>query len=439
MALTIGNMPALEDPEIPDGPNTQLVLEIPSLQCMCTFVGAFNNGKANGPGVVTITPIDGGEENVYEGNFVNGKAHGAGAFLFHFQQQFVFQYEGEYDSGRLINGSFKYLCFTLEGQGKIQDGQIVKYGTIDFAETKSPGNYEGAWDANMCPHGQGKLKFEDGRSFEGEFVNGACAALGLIVYPNGNVFEGDVVDNKSGKRGRLVAWDRSCYEGEFLDGVPNGKGEYFGDNDGVRYVGDFEKGVMKGHGELYLPDGKKYKGQMDKNAGNGQGIMEVPVETKDGEKTVSFEGVFENGQLIGKGKVIAIGFSYEGDIVNFQMQGNGFAKWFDEKGNFTRTFEGQFNQGNCVKGHFKFYESGDEYKGEVNDEILHGTGVYTTKAYKYFGKFEDGFKHGNGRVVFSDGSSWTGTFEKGEPKDLGTFLSQGKESRILFPKEKLGL
>jgi hypothetical protein len=68
--------------------------------------------------------------------------------------------------------------------------------------------------------------------------------------------------------------------------------------------------------------------------------MEFPFETKDGEMTISFEGNFENGQLIGKGNIVSNGYSYEGYIEKLQMHGNVIEKWFDDGGNLTRTFEG---------------------------------------------------------------------------------------------------
>jgi hypothetical protein len=345
--LNITNMPCFELASIADGPNAHVLFEVPAFQCVCTYVGSFHGGKANGPGVVTIASENQSEDNVYEGNFRDGRAHGPGKFRFHFSH-WIYEYDGEYKDGAYQNGSFKFSCWTTVGHGKFLDGVVVKHGTMEFLATKSPGKYEGDWDENMCMHGHGKIKFEDGRFYEGEFIHGACPSLGFMVLANGSLFEGEIEKGQP-KKGKLLAPNRTIYEGEFLDSLAHGKGVYTGLNE-YKYSGDFEKGLPKGQGEIHYSKTKIFKGKVDKNSANGYGVMEIAVESEGGDIKCVYEGDFVDNKLSGIGKISMLDVVYEGEIDNFAKQGKGITKSFDESGQVVRTFEGQFDKNHSIKG-----------------------------------------------------------------------------------------
>jgi hypothetical protein len=51
--------------------------------------------------------------------------------------------------------------------------------------------YEGEYISNGIPQGKGKASFDDGASYEGDFVNGTFHGKGKMIYPNGRVEEGN--------------------------------------------------------------------------------------------------------------------------------------------------------------------------------------------------------------------------------------------------------
>lgn len=86
------------------------------------------------------------------------------------------------------------------------------------------------------------------------------------------------------------------------------------------YIGDVEKGVVKGSGTLYNPEGKKvYEGTFDANAYNGEGRLYYPGEA------LKYEGEFVNNLFQGKGKLYRENGSliYEGDFLNGLKDGDG--------------------------------------------------------------------------------------------------------------------
>ena len=68
-------------------------------------------------------------------------------------------------------------------------------------------------------HGKGKYYFQDGRIFEGDYLNGRKNGAGKFTWPNGKIFEGD-----------------------FRDGKQHGVGTYVDDTLGESRVARFHKG-----------------------------------------------------------------------------------------------------------------------------------------------------------------------------------------------------
>ena len=89
---------------------------------------------------------------------------------------------------------------------------------------------------------------------------------------------------------------RKGYHGEIKqDTVFHGYGLYFFE-DGGFYKGDWEDGVMKGKGEMLIPDVEEYFGGFENAVYNGFGILKYP----DGGR---YEGEWSNGKKEGNGKI----------------------------------------------------------------------------------------------------------------------------------------
>lgn len=91
----------------------------------------------------------------------------------------------------------------------------------------------------------------------------------------------------------------------------------------------------------------------------------------------NYEGGWILGLATGKGVMIGHDFNgksykYEGDFVNFQMQGQG-------------TF---------------FYANGDSYSGEFQRNLFHGHGIYKWKNGDSFkGVWDKGLRNGQGKFL----------------------------------------
>lgn len=123
-------------------------------------------------------------------------------------------------------------------------------------------------------------------------TNSAFAAR--IEYSNGNVFEGDVIV-KNGKKvrhghGRLTFDDGSYYEGEFDDDSMSGKGIYKWAS-GAIYEGDFVDGSMHGFGTHRSVNGEVYTGEWIEDKKNGSG----EVRYSDGS---IYKGTWVDGVMI---------------------------------------------------------------------------------------------------------------------------------------------
>jgi hypothetical protein len=88
------------------------------------------------------------------------------------------------------------------------------------------------------------------------------------------------------------------------------------------------------------------------------------------------------------------------------------------------TLKGTFLDGDCNYAIIN-KKSGDLYKGHMQDHKYHGSGRLETKRYKQVGLFRDNrFLHG--RVTWSDGSSYEGSFENGQKAGRGVYITKDK-------------
>lgn len=176
-----------------------------------------------------------GEKGTYTGSISHstGMPHGNGRL--------------EYDKvGRWYEGDWKHGRWT--GYGRLSNGDG------DF--------YEGGLK-NDHKHGRGVMRFADGRTFVGEYVNGQMIE-GKMTYQDGSTYAGSWVDGMRHGRGRCVFADQSIYEGEFREGEFFGYGRMAW-SDGGWYEGEWFNGEMHGRGKEVRPDGTlRHEGEWSK-------------------------------------------------------------------------------------------------------------------------------------------------------------------------------
>ncbi|KAG7360925.1 MORN repeat-containing protein [Nitzschia inconspicua] len=147
--------------------------------------------------------------------------------------------------------------------------------------------YEGDWKGGRW-HGFGKWKNPNGDYYEGKFVYDARHGSGVYRWRNGNEYKGDFHEDKRQGKGIFNFANGNVYEGDFVNGIFEGRGIY--KFEGGYYEGDWACGRYHGKGMLSFADGSSYCGGFDNGVANGEG------EETASNGTIRV-GIWENGRL----------------------------------------------------------------------------------------------------------------------------------------------
>ena len=206
--------------------------------------------------------------------------------------------------------------------------------------------------------GYGKIMFENGEYYIGEFKKGLRNGKGILICKNERLlYFGNFVDNdtKFQGPGTIEYQVFDYYIGEWKDGLTYGKGKLYFKN-GTKYFGEFINDKVEGNGKIIWENGHSYVGKWKDNLmhGNGKYIYE------DGEYYI---GEWKNNFKHGKGIIYYKNgnIKYEGDFINGKREGNG--KYI--------------------------YEDGTYYIGEWINDLEYGNGIifYKNGNIKYEGDF----------------------------------------------------
>ena len=186
---------------------------------------------------------------------------------------------------------------------KNQENNEVYYGDINdenemdgLGKLISPDMQRiGEWRKNIF-YGWGREVRNDGKIFEGKFVNGELNGKGIC---------------KDGAE---------LYIGEFKNYNKHGKGELF--TSSYHYVGNFNNNNMDGKGRIEIYDEGVYEGNFNGGSIDGQGVFKYP-----------------NGDF------------YEGEMKKGKMEGNGKLTYANGK-----VVEGQFSDGKLIGNMYSFRE-----------------------------------------------------------------------------------
>ena len=199
------------------------------------YTGYFTKGHREGYGRV----LNHGN-NVYEGDFKNGKLEGEGICI---------------ERGIKYKGMFKNGLKSGDGREEWPDKSF----------------YCGQFEKNL-KHGNGKFSWSNGNEFEGDFEDGNISGEGTFKWKNGKEYKGHWKNNKMHGYGEFK-W-------------PNGKA----------YKGYYKKDVKHGVGTLVWPDGREYEGQWKKGLQHGIGYYKWFNKLKD--KQEQRKGEWEEGNRI---------------------------------------------------------------------------------------------------------------------------------------------
>lgn len=156
------------------------------------YEGPCVDGKAQGFGTAQ-------GEDVYEGEFVAGRRHGRGRYVW----------------GRKDKGVFEGLW---ADDARVEGTQTWLFGT----------SYTGAFKGDAL-HGRGKLTLGEGspssiRVMEGEFVGGLLNGHGRMAMRDGRIDEGQFRNGLLHGKGRYIRANGETYEGDFKFGKAEGRG-----------------------------------------------------------------------------------------------------------------------------------------------------------------------------------------------------------------------
>ena len=205
---------------------------------------------------------------------------------------------------------------------------------------------------------------------------------GRTIYPNGSLEEGTYVKND------FMGWNK------------------FIDNQGVIYVGLFNKNGLNGKGLRYNKEiNHIYKGDFMNGLRHGIG--------KDYRQNNKYEGEFRKDKKCGKGKI-----------------------WF-ESGDI---YEGEFSDNKFNGyGHYIWAKNKHEYKGNYLNGKFNGEGFYKWGENEYYnGEYVNGIKEGEGELSFKDGKKFFVNFTNGKPNGVGIFQDQdGNRCEVEFINGKI--
>lgn len=261
------------------------------------------------------------------------------------------------------------------------------------------------------------------------------SSIVTITFDTGNVYNGLVKNKRPHGYGTMKYKNGDSYEGDWVDGVSDGNGKEFVVEDikdgivsGHTYTGQFKNNMRNGKGTMIYSDGNKYEGDWHNNDKFGSGKMiykcgkiyngiwkfDQTYMTKDvminGNRYIG--QCDENNTPNGLGKMYYANRDYyEGQWFNGQKNGKGVYIWSDK---------------NVYPGIFTFPRT-SKYTGQWENDKEHGKGTRTyANLDTYIGDWINGFQHGHGQykwgIETNCGDEFYGQFENGKKNGHGTYI-----------------
>ena len=252
-------------------------------------------------------------------------------------------------------------------------------------------HWEGGVFENVI-HGKGTLSaYYNGKKISSNVIEAYYGATSQqdIVKSNNDKYIGNVKDEKFVGFG---VWVRptEIYVGEFLESQPNGYLSYYKDGK-LSYKGEWQKGKRSGRGTNYKENGKVVSGIWKDNK------------------------IFEADTTITTTNGI-----YRGLLRNSLPQGYGELNYFSGS-----QYRGNWDKGKW-HGEGSFTSATDTIIGEWAGGELNGYGLYKTPYVLLEGNFKNHNLNGEGYMLLSDSTFYSGTWAKGKKNGYGDItLSNG--------------
>ena len=216
--------------------------------------------------------------------------------------------------------------------------------------------------------------------------------------------------------GKLTYNNGSVYDGEWMDDQKHGQGTYTYPDGKTTYEGDFKYDKFSGQGVYKnVTDGYvfEYRGFYENDLRHGEGIITTIYKGKSERMFVTYD---KEQMISGKGgRIEHDGTIEEGDFVNKKLI-NGT----QTKPNGTID-TGHFENSRIQKGRRISSDNAYtyEYVGEFKDGKPDGRGsmrcMDEANGWKYEGMFKNGVREGYGKFTFPDGRIYEGLFLNDQP------------------------
>ena len=389
------------------------------------YEGDFMDGKKHGKGIMKYPNTNKNKEEVYEGEWANDERSGKGVVKFCNGDI----YEGEWAADKqngigIIKYSENNEKNRLSYDGKWKNGMINGFGVMNW---KDGTRFEGDW-INDTKEGKGKYFTPDGLKYEGEFKgtyhgNGILyssdqiikykgtwlqgryqTGYGKMEYENGHIYEGEWMEGNTHGKGKYIWPDGEVYDGDFLNGIITGRGIRHYANGDI-YEGDFVENTFHGKGIYFYSKLKeKYDGDWEGNIRKGKGML------YDADGNIKLSGNWDNeflGDLVGEKNYPDEFGTYSGGIKNKSREGQGVMNYKNRDDGLIHA-EGEWKNNKLTNGVLLF-EGDHKITGQFTGEGLYDAGTGTIELFEGV-KFE------------------------GEWKNLGFSLDENTKSIFLLPE-----
>lgn len=198
--------------------------------------------------------------------------------------------------GAWYNGTLRDSIPDGEGEMRFADGSSYFGSWVDGYRhghgtyTDSQMIYVGEWKYDV-PNGHGKANYSTGWSYEGEWANGNHHGFGRQVGTDGSISEGEFFNGAMNGKGRTTWPSGEVHEGYYKDGLIDGHGRRTYGN-GQVYEGVWVDGGPSGRGKHTWPDGRVFVGMFVDGKANGEGVLTFP----DGRV---LKGFWRNDEYVG--------------------------------------------------------------------------------------------------------------------------------------------
>ena len=134
------------------------------------------------------------------------------------------RFTGLFDrNGNPISGTI-YYANGLSAEIDVEEGRVTySDGTV----------YLGKLDSDYRRSGKGSITWQNGDSYEGDFLSDMLSGSGIYTFKSGDVYEGDFQNGKKHGTGKYTSFDGSYYEGGFENDLRHGEGKLVTSDGGV--------------------------------------------------------------------------------------------------------------------------------------------------------------------------------------------------------------